>query len=434
MSLSISLADRLAAHPKLEHRVSALLDIVESESGVLDRADDAEEAVIDNLRSMGNELLTDWSAYKEDQKFSEACLKHPEAKAQKNIYWFSTYGKIEVIERCPTVNQHRVRPFSNAAQVNCREYSRTIQRRIIDFSADLSFQCAAKKMHEHYGIEIPESSIRAITLEHARCMQKDSVISVQTCQERGGDAGQFAGEMDGSMIPVVLFDEDAEGDKRKTRKTEWQEAKLCQIYKLGSTDKRHQATMGGLDEAGDQWLSCAMSQGFNQQSSIHCVSDGAKWIVSQTKRVFGDQGSFLVDYYHLSDYFAEAAEECAGHKKESRVEWRHIQQNRMKSGNIDAVMAELDQYRNGKKGKTANKSEECHRYIRNRPGQFEYASAKAANLPIGSGEIESSNSSIVQMRLKIPGAWWKPANAGAMLCLRTLHSNGEWDQYWEHSG
>ncbi len=175
------------------------------------------------------------------------------------------------------------------------------------------------------------------------------------------------------LVTVVLIDETAEGDKRKTRKIEWQEVKLCQVYKPGSTDKRHQATMGGPDEAGDQWLSCAIAQGFNQQ-------------------------------------------------------------DRMKSGDIDAVMAELDQHRNGKKGKAANKPEECHRYIRNRPGQFEYAAAKAATLTIGSGEIESSDSSIVQKRLKIPGAWWKPSNAGSMLCLRTLRSNGEWDQYWERTG
>ena len=78
MSSSISLADRLTAHPELERRVSSLLDIVEAESGLLDRADDAEEAVINNLRCMGNELLTDWSACKEDQKFSEiVTIQHP---------------------------------------------------------------------------------------------------------------------------------------------------------------------------------------------------------------------------------------------------------------------------------------------------------------------------------------------------------------------
>ncbi len=290
-------------------------------------------------------------------------------------------------------------------------------------------------MQEHYGVVVPEASIRAITLEHGSCMQNDSDSALQNQQDCLGEPKQFIGEMDGSMIPIVLFDEEAEGDKRKTRKTDWQEAKLCQVYEFGRIDKRHQATMGSPEKGGDQWLSCAIKQGLNRQSAIHCVSDGAPWIANQAKRIFGEQGSYLIDFYHLSEYLADAAEECVGISKEARVQWRHIQQERMKSGNVTAVMAELDLYRNERKGKAANKSEECHRYIRNRPGQFEYAAAEAANLPIGSGEIESSNSAVVQMRLKIPGAWWTTANAEAMLGLRTLRSNdGDWHQYWQKAG
>ena len=60
--------------------------------------------------------------------------------------------------------------------------------------------------------------------------------------------------------------------------------------------------------------------------------------------------------------------------------------------------------------------------------------AEAANLPIGSGEIESSNRSVVQTRLKLPGAWWKPEYAHDMLNLRTLRANGEWGQYWKAAG
>ena len=60
-----------------------LIDIVEAESGYLDRADEAENAVIDNLRELGNELLKDWGAYKENQKFEEVCDLHPEAVSKK---------------------------------------------------------------------------------------------------------------------------------------------------------------------------------------------------------------------------------------------------------------------------------------------------------------------------------------------------------------
>ena len=73
----------------------------------------------------------------------------------------------------------------------------------------------------------------------------------------------------------------------------------------------------------------------------------------------------------------------------------------------------------------------CCRYIENRPGQFDYQGALIDKLPIGSGEIESGNRSVIQKRLKIPGAWWKINTAEHMLALRCTRINGDWMKYWE---
>ena len=86
MFTSRTLAEKLAAHPELEKRVSELVDIVEAESGHFDRADEAEDAFIDKLQKLGNELLTDWGAHKESQKFEEARTLHPEANAKKKVH------------------------------------------------------------------------------------------------------------------------------------------------------------------------------------------------------------------------------------------------------------------------------------------------------------------------------------------------------------
>ena len=103
-------------------------------------------------------------------------------------------------------------------------------------------------MEEHYGSTAPVSSVRAITLSHGRCMNKQSTASLQNRQECVGEGRQLIGKMDSSMISVVLFDEETEGDKRKTRKVDWQEAKLCLAYEQGSRDKRHRVVMGKPEE------------------------------------------------------------------------------------------------------------------------------------------------------------------------------------------
>jgi hypothetical protein len=62
---------------------------------------------------------------------------------------------------------------------------------------------------------------------------------------------------------------------------------------------------------------------------------------------------------------------------------------------------------------------------------MDYAGARAAELPIGSGEVESGHKHVLQKRLKIAGAWWREPNAEIMLQLRTVRANGDWEKYWK---
>ncbi|MFZ4702281.1 MAG: hypothetical protein ACOYMG_19740, partial [Candidatus Methylumidiphilus sp.] len=65
-------------------------------------------------------------------------------------------------------------------------------------------------------------------------------------------------------------------------------------------------------------------------------------------------------------------------------------------------------------------------YLRNRLSQLDYQGALEKGLPIGSGEIESAHRHVIQERLKLPGAWWTPANVEAMLALRLARANREY--------
>jgi len=66
----------LRKHPALRARLEALLDMVEDESGQFQRADDAEEFLIDQLRSLGQEVLQQWAA-SEQQQVEKHWDNHP---------------------------------------------------------------------------------------------------------------------------------------------------------------------------------------------------------------------------------------------------------------------------------------------------------------------------------------------------------------------
>gem|GEM_PF-5944210 len=54
-----------------------------------------------------------------------------------------------------------------------------------------------------------------------------------------------------------------------------------------------------------------------------------------------------------------------------------------------------------------------------------------SKLPIGSGQVESAHRTILQKRLKIPGAWWRLERAEEMAQLRALRANNRWHELWQ---
>ena len=102
------------------------------------------------------------------------------------------------------------------------------------------------------------------------------------------------------------------------------------------------------------------------------------------------------------------------------------QKDRLKANRVQDVIAELKPFREEDTVADANAPvRAAHRYLTNPPGQFNDQDALAAELPIGSGEIESAHRYIIQSRLKLAGAWWKTNNAKSMLALRVCRANRE---------
>jgi hypothetical protein len=321
--------------------------------------------------------------------------------------------------------QKLLRPFSAAAAVNCRGYSLGLQRVLTDFGADHSFAQAVAKVKEHYLIEVPLSAARHYTQKHAAQIQQSQP---ETASLPAGGVAQVIAETDGCLIPIVKIAAKGPKDRRKRRQLDWQEARLSLAYRVGSLAKQYQATLQAVAVAGCQLLVCAKQAGAGQASRIHCVGDGAAWIVRQVEERFGEQGSYLIDFYHVSEYLAKAAEAMTTKPKE----WRRRQQERLKRNQVGKVLAELTPHLEEEEDEDRQAPvRACWRYLSNRLANLDYQGAIGAGLPIGSGEVESGNRSVIQARLKRSGAWWKEENAEAMLALRTRRASGQWESYWD---
>ena len=318
----------------------------------------------------------------------------------------------------------QVRAFCEQAQISSREYSGPLQRALTDFGADHSFTKAAKKMREHYGIELPASGARSCTLAHAKA---SGAVQHQAAK---GSVETLITEMDGTMLPIVTTKRGPDLDGRKGKELFWREARLCLARDLEAVDGVYGATFGTVQIAGLLWRQVAEAAGLGPLSRVHGLGDGAKWIVNTFQEQFGSgpdsRASYTVDFHHVSDYLAAAAQVVA--LKDNKP-WLHQQQELLKQNRVSQVLCALEAHREPEQQKEAP-VRSAYEYIDERRQHMDYAGALAANLPIGSGEVEGGHRHVLQQRLKIAGAWWLERNAECMLQLRAVRANGDWDKYW----
>ncbi len=78
------LEKRLNKRPQMKQRFEALLDIVEDADGDLDKADAAEERVIQELQQMGREAIEHWAKAKEEKQTEKYLENNKDIRKIKN--------------------------------------------------------------------------------------------------------------------------------------------------------------------------------------------------------------------------------------------------------------------------------------------------------------------------------------------------------------
>jgi hypothetical protein len=286
---------------------------------------------------------------------------------------------MEVWERIwRSATQSYLRLLPARLGVTPRGRSRRLDRVLTDFGCEHSFARAEESVREHYGFEIGASAVRTATLEHAQRarakLEEDYAQPFRVLPAVGAE--HVIGQTDGTMICTVQ-----PGSRKGKRPREWKEMRLAAAQAKDSTTTVYAATFGSVAETGRRWGHCARQAGWGLNSRIHAVGDGADWIRRQCQEVFQQQGNFLCDFYHVSEYLAAAAPSCRPSQPDA---WRKTQQKRLRVGAVQKVLKALEPHlepqgtidlqapvRNG------------YRYLNNRLDCLDYPGAVALGLPIG---------------------------------------------------
>jgi hypothetical protein len=314
----------------------------------------------------------------------------------------------------------RINPFEELTGISNRCYSMRFQKLVTDFGIEEAFSLAAQRMKEHHGVEINISSARLITEYHA---SRAAIIDNKLPSKTRYPATQMILEMDGEMVPVVEYT--ASKDRRKTKTNLWQELRIGTAQNLGEASWEYACSFQDTNQLGDRLKTVVLRLGYTEKTKVHGPGDGATWITTQGERIAGKNYGHLIDLFHLCEYFSGAVSAWQVNTKAEVARLKEL----AKEGKITKIVEEL---RDRQKIFPDHKEiQGCIKYVENRPGQFEYHQAIRKGLPIGSGKIESTHRSLMQKRLKKPGAWWLRENAEKIADLRTLRANGGWEFLWQ---
>ena len=165
------------------------------------------------------------------------------------------------------------------------------------------------------------------------------------------------------------------------------------------------------------------------------VIDGANHQLDQIRAEANKRGvhvDILIDFIHVLEYcWAAATDLHTSHH--ARAAFVQTSARALLEGHTEQVITDLRTLRDARGGTdqpAAPGLERAIAYLTSKAPHLNYQVALALGWPIASGVIEGACRHIVKDRLDITGARWSLAGAEAVLLLRTVITNGDFDAYW----
>ena len=225
---------------------------------------------------------------------------------------------------------------------------------------------------------------------------------------------------------------------RRAFEVPWREPRLITIDVLtdeGKLDPKippiYEADLGNADEVFDLLAGLLRLIGAHRAREIVFVSDGADWIWDRVDALVQRAGldpervHKILDFYHASEHISDALKACKNlSDKERKAKHKALCRTLLEPDGIDQVIRELSELARGRRGRRVNKE---IRYLNKHVAHMQYAAWKAANVPIGSGVVESAIRRVINLRFKAASTFWREDHLAALLYLRCALKAGRWD-------
>lgn len=190
------------------------------------------------------------------------------------------------------------------------------------------------------------------------------------------------------------------------------EIKTAVVHPVSTPSERSMIADEGKAERFTEQVSGLLRQAeVHKTDQLVGVSDGAPWIEGLFEALTIPQ---VIDVYHACNYLDTLMQELGWSETERQQTRRSWQRGEVNAGDW------LDEYvpRREVRGHWSQEAHTALNYLEERATRMHYRDYKARGWPIGSGQVEGMNKSVIGKRMKQSGMQWSREGAGRMAALR----------------
>ena len=378
--------------------------------------------------------------------------------SQKPRDYFSIFGKLTFARAYfYTPGQAGLSPLDAALSLPTRCYSDLLMESAELLAVDGAYDKSLEVLSRLLGLSVPKRALETNVAEHSSLV--DAFYAQQAAVSVEEEGPLLVVQADGKGVPMVrretadLKVRRGKGDK-KTRK---KEAIAIAVYTIApyrrtpqevvnalfqkdrpvSTrpaprHKRIFASLKGkpanLQQLAD-WAAQRDGPAIRQRVAL---TDGAEALQDQLQTKLS-HFTLVLDFIHVDEYLWKAGTALYGETDPKRAEWVEAQLLDSLSSRADLVIRRLeDKARAVRTSSQAGKVfQQVANYLRRNQPYMDYADYLQRGWPIGTGVIEGVCRHLVKDRMELSGMRWTLSGAGALLALRSVNENGDWEEFHE---
>lgn len=348
------------------------------------------------------------------------------------------------IQQCDHCGKWRV-PADIVLDVERTGFSPGIRRMMAKTGSMVSFDRARDLLLDLAGVRVTDKEVERVAeavgadIQASHAAETDRTMQGRSPQTTESPKTLYLAA-DGTGVPVLRKETEGRKGKAADGIARTREVKLGAVFTQTGVDEKGNPTrdensttyIGQIQNAeafGESLFAEAKNRGSGNAETLVVLGDGAPWIWNLADSYY-PRAVQIVDYYHAREHLCNLAKIVFPGDEEKRKSWIESLTERLKVGDIEAIIARLERMAcAGKKGEAIRKE---IGYFEKNKHRMRYHEFRQKGLFIGSGVIEAGCKSIIGQRLKQSGMHWSVRGANSIIALRCCIESGRFEEYWEN--